>query len=277
MRKRHRSILRGILIVLLLIWTLFPIYWMVSLSVRDQSELMGDKPFWPQSFSLSHFQELFEKSDFPRAVGNSLEVTLISTAAALLFGLMCAYVLARTRFHFRFRGPALVWSFLVRILPPIAFALPLYIMMNAADLLNTKIPVILAHILMNLPFVIWFMMVSFEGMPEEIEESARIDGASEGKIFWSIVLPVSAPGIAAVSILSFMTSWNEYLYGVIFVQRPQNFTIPISLSTFNSEQELTHWGALMAGGVVSMLPIVLFVIFTQRFLIQGLSGGAVKE
>ena len=277
MRKSGFSIIKTVLIALLLFWTLFPVYWMLSLSIRNQQELMSAMPLVPESFTYAHFRDLFENGGFLRSVLNSAEVTLISTALALAFGLMCAYILARLRFRFALRGPALVWSFLVRILPPIAFALPLYIMMNKAGLLQTKIPVILSHILVNIPFIVWFMIAFFQSFPKEMEESARIDGAAEWRIFRSVVLPVTAPGIAAVAILSFMTSWNEYLYGAIFVQSPQNFTIPLSLATLNSEQELAQWGELMAGGVVSTVPILLFVIFAQRFLIQGLSGGAVKE
>jgi multiple sugar transport system permease protein len=121
------------------------------------------------------------------------------------------------------------------------------------------------------------MISFFASLPEEIEESAEIDGATEFQLFLRIVLPLVLPGITAVAILSFMTSWNEYLYGVIFVQSPSNFTIPLSLSTLNSEQELAQWGSIAAGGIVSLIPIAIFVIFAQNFLIQGLSSGAVKE
>jgi len=171
----------------------------------------------------------------------------------------------------------LFWVLLVRIIPPIAFALPLYIMMNNLKILNSKLPLILSHILINIPFIIWFMISFFTALPEEIEESAEIDGATEFQLFIRIVLPLVMPGITAVAILSFMTSWNEYLYGVIFVQSPSNFTIPLSLATLNSEQELAQWGRIAAGGIVSLIPVAVFVTFAQNFLIQGLSSGAVKE
>ena len=117
----------------------------------------------------------------------------------------------------------------------------------------------------------------FQKLPVEVEESAMVDGASEWQMFTKIVLPQVLPGLTAVGILSFMTSWNEYLYGVIFVQDPQNFTIPLLLSTMNSEQELTQWGMVASGGVISLIPVLFFVIFAQNFLISGLSSGAVKE
>ncbi|MDD4368150.1 MAG: carbohydrate ABC transporter permease [Oscillospiraceae bacterium] len=273
--KRHWS--KVIFNSLLIIWTLFPIYWLLSLAVRSQTELTGQLSLWPRSFSLEHFSALMAGGQFGQSIVNSLQVTLLSTSFALVLGLCSAYILARLQFRFALRGLLLVWSFLVRVLPPIAFAMPLYILMNRAGLLSTLAPLTLTHILMNLPFIIWFMIAFFQRFPIELTESARMDGASEGRTFWSVVLPVTAPGIAAVGILSFMTSWNEYLYAVIFVQSPSDFTIPLALATFNSEQELAKWGQLAAGGVISALPVILFVCFAQRFLIQGLSGGAVKE
>lgn len=276
-QSKQRTIFKAICIIVLLGWTLFPVYWMFSLSVRVDQELISSLSLIPKSFTFDHFFQIFEKNKFSVAVINSLQITIISLAFSLFFGLACAYILARARFRYKLKGAMLFWVLLVRIIPPIAFALPLYIMMNNLGILNTKIPLILSHILINIPFIIWFMISFFSSLPEEIEESAEIDGATEFQLFMKIVLPLVLPGITAVAILSFMTSWNEYLYGVIFVQSPSNFTIPLSLATLNSEQELAQWGSIAAGGIVSLIPIAIFVIFAQNFLLQGLSSGAVKE
>jgi ABC-type glycerol-3-phosphate transport system permease component len=272
-----KRILKIFLIVFLLVWTLFPIYWMLSLSIRSGSELTGALSLFPHSFSLEHFQDLFENKNFGTAIANSLIVTMVSLSLSLIFGLACAYILARARFKFKLKGPMLFWALLLRVLPPIAFALPLYIMMNDLGILATKIPLVLSHMLINIPFIVWFMITFFESLPLEVEESAAVDGASENQLFTRIVLPQVLPGITAVGILSFMTSWNEYLYGVIFVQSPSQFTIPLTLATLNSEQELAQWGNIAAGGVLSLVPIAIFVIIAQNFLIAGLSSGAVKE
>ena len=272
-----KRILKIVLIAFLLVWTLFPIYWMLSLSIRSGSELTGALSLFPHSFSLEHFQDLFENKNFGTSIKNSLIVTLVSLSLSLVFGLACAYILARARFKFKLKGPMLFWALLLRVLPPIAFALPLYIMMNDIGILATKIPLILSHMLINIPFIVWFMITFFESLPLEVEESAAVDGASENQLFTRIVLPQVLPGITAVGILSFMTSWNEYLYGVIFVQSPSQFTIPLTLATLNSEQELAQWGNIAAGGVLSLVPIAIFVIIAQNFLIAGLSSGAVKE
>ena len=166
---------------------------------------------------------------------------------------------------------------LVRVLPPVAFTIPLYTMFSRLGILNTKIPATLACVLINVPFIIWFMISFFQDLPEEVEESAKVDGATELQLFVKIVLPLVAPGIAALAMLSFMYAWNEYTYSVIFVQSPDNYTVPLTLAVLNTEDNLTNFGLVAAGGVISVIPITLFVIFAQNYLISGLSSGAVKE
>lgn len=268
---------KGVTLLVLLVWTLFPILWMFSLAIREGSELTGTLAMLPRSFSLEHFAALFKQKNFGVAIKNSLQVTCVSLVFSLAFGLCCAYILARARFKFKIKGPLLFAVLLLRVLPPIAFAVPLYIMMTDLGLMSSNLPLVLAHMLINIPFIVWFMITFFENLPGEIEESAVVDGATESQLFLRIVLPQVLPGIAAVGILSFMTSWNEYLYGVIFTQSPSQFTIPLTLATLNSEQELAQWGNIAAGGIVSLIPIALFVMFAQNFLIAGLSSGAVKE
>lgn len=121
------------------------------------------------------------------------------------------------------------------------------------------------------------MISFFQDLPEDIEESAQIDGATEWQLFRKIVLPLVAPGIAAIAMLSFMYAWNEYTYSIIFVQSPSNYTVPLALAVLNTEDNLTNFGLVAAGGVISVIPITLFVIFAQNYLISGLSSGAVKE
>jgi ABC-type glycerol-3-phosphate transport system permease component len=276
-RKYVLGLLKAPVLLIVLLWTFFPIYWMFSLAVRSSKELSSALSFFPKSFTFDQFGAMFAKSVFASSVFNSLFVTFASLALALIIGLCCSYILARIRYRVPYKGQLMFWVLLVRILPPIAFALPLYIMMTRFGLLGTRFPLIFAHVLINLPFIIWFMISFFEGLSIEVEESAKMDGATELQLFVHIVLPLVMPGITAGAILSFMTSWNEYLFGAIFVQSPSRFTIPLMLATLNSEQELAQWGNIAAGGVISMIPIILFVLFAQNFLIKGLSSGAVKE
>lgn len=278
--KIKKNIVKALMLIagiLLLIYTLFPIYWLLAMSIRPMAEMQGRIPLVPQSFTLQHFSQLFSEKGFGRALSNSLQVTAVSLIISMTFGLCAAYVLTRQRFHFGLKKPLNYWVLMVRILPPIAFTIPLYTVFNLLGILNTKLPAMLACILINIPFIIWFMVSFFQVLPEDMEKSARIDGASEWQLFVKIVLPLVAPGIVAVAMLSFMYAWNEYTYSIIFVQSPQNYTIPLTLATLNSDDSLTNFGLVAAGGVMSVIPILLFVIFAQNYLIAGLSSGAVKE
>lgn len=278
--RKKRSIwpvVRGIIIAVLLVYTLFPIYWLISISVRTDAEIGQGLSLLPSSFTLSHFVSLFEKSSFGAALVNSFEVTFLSLLFSLVFGLCCAYVIARSRFRFGFKRPLTFWTLLVRMLPPVAYTIPLYIMFSKMGVLGTKFPVIMACIFIDVPLIVWFMISFYQDMPVEMEESAKIDGATEFQLFRKIVIPLVAPAIAAVSMLSFMYAWNEYTYSVIFVQTSQNYTVPLALAVLNTEDNLMQFGRVAAGGVLSVLPSALFVIFAQNYLIAGLSSGAVKE
>lgn len=261
----------------MLLTALFPIYWLVAMAIRPTEEMKGQISLLPQALTWEHFAQLFTKENFGQAILNSLQTTFGSLLISLAVGICAAYVLSRHRFHFGIKRPMTYWVLLVRVLPPVAFTIPLYIMFNKVGVLNTKIPVMLACVLINVPLIIWFLISFFQDLPEEVEESAKVDGATEWQLFCRIVLPLVAPGIAAVAMLSFMYAWNEYTYTVIFTRSPANNTVPLALSLLNTEDSLTNFGLVAAGGVISVIPITLFVIFAQNYLISGLSSGAVKE
>ena len=276
-KRRAAGVAKVLAGAVLLVVALFPIYWLVAMSIRETGEMQGQIPLLPQSLTFEHFANLFLNEGFGQATLNSLQTTLSSLVLSLIVGVCAAYVIARRRFQFKLKKPLTYWILLVRVLPPVAFTIPLYTMFSKIGLLNTKIPVTLACVLINVPLIIWFFISFFQDLPEEIEESARVDGATEMQMFLKIVLPLVAPGIAAVAMLSFMYAWNEYTYTVIFTRNPDNYTVPLALSLLNSEDNLTSFGLVAAGGVVSVIPITLFVIFAQNYLISGLSSGAVKE
>ena len=276
-KRRAAGVAKVLAGAVLLVVALFPIYWLVAMSILETGEMQGQIPLLPQSLTFEHFANLFLNEGFGQATLNSLQTTLSSLVLSLIVGVCAAYVIARRRFQFKLKKPLTYWILLVRVLPPVAFTIPLYTMFSKIGLLNTKIPVTLACVLINVPLIIWFLISFFQDLPEEIEESARVDGATEMQMFLKIVLPLVAPGIAAVAMLSFMYAWNEYTYTVIFTRSPDNYTVPLALSLLNSEDNLTSFGLVAAGGVVSVIPITLFVIFAQNYLISGLSSGAVKE
>lgn len=276
-RKRSTAVIKGLLCASLLVITLFPIYWLVAMAIRPTSEMTGHIPILPRALTMEHFKLLFSSKGFGTAIVNSLQTTFGSLILSLAVGICAAYILARRRFRFGLKRPLTYWVLLVRVLPPVTFTIPLYIMFNHVGILNTKLPVMLACVLINVPLIIWFLVSFFQDLPEEVEESAKVDGATEWQLFVRIVMPLVAPGIAAVSMLSFMYAWNEYTYTVIFTRSPANNTVPLALSLLNTEDSLTNFGLVAAGGVISVIPITLFVIFAQNYLISGLSSGAVKE
>ena len=273
-KKRIGTVGKAIGCVILLFVALFPIYWLVAMAIRPTSEMTGHISIIPHALTGSHFIQLFREKGFSTAIVNSLQTTIGSLALSLIVGICAAYVLARRRFRFGLKKPMTYWILLVRVLPPVAFTIPLYGMFSKLGVLYTKIPVVLACILINIPLIIWFMISFFQDLPEDIEESAQIDGATEWQLFRKIVLPLVAPGIAAIAMLSFMYAWNEYTYSIIFVQSPSNYTVPLALAVLNTEDNLTNFGLVAAGGVISVIPITLFA---QNYLISGLSSGAVKE
>lgn len=276
-KKKAMSAFKGLICALLLLAALFPIYWLLAMAIRPTEEMTGLISVIPRSLTWAHFRQLFSEKDFGQAIINSMETSFVSLLLSLAAGLCAAYIIARRRFRFALKRPLTYWILLVRVLPPVAFTIPLYTMFSKLGILNSKMPIILACILINIPLIIWFMVSFFQDLPEDIEESAQIDGAGEWQLFRKIVLPLVAPGIAAIAMLSFMYAWNEYTYSIIFVQSPANYTLPLALAVLNTEDNLTNFGLVAAGGVVSVIPITLFVIFAQNYLISGLSSGAVKE
>lgn len=276
-KKRIGTVGKAIGCIVLLIISLFPIYWLVAMSIRPTDEMKGHISLIPKSLTGEHFTQLFDAEGFGQAIINSMQTTFGSLIISLLVGICAAYIIARRRFRFGLKKPLTYWVLLVRVLPPVAFTIPLYIMFNRIGVLDTKLPVMLACVLINVPLIIWFLISFFQDLPEEVEESAKVDGATEWQLFRKIVLPLVAPGIAAVAMLSFMYAWNEYTYTVIFTRTAANNTVPLALALLNTEDSLTNFGLVAAGGVISVIPITLFVIFAQNYLISGLSSGAVKE
>ena len=275
-KKRIGTTGKAIGCIFFLMFSLFPIYWLVAMAIRPTAEMKGHISLLPHSLTGIHFAELFTTRDFGTVIVNSLQTTLGSLLISLVVGICAAYIIARRRFRFGLKKPMTYWILLVRVLPPVAFTIPLYIMFNKFGFLNTKLPVLLACVLINVPLIIWFLISFFQNLPEEVEEIAKVDGATEWQLFCRIVLPLVAPGIAAVAMLSFMYAWNEYTYTVIFTRTAANNTVPLALSLLNTEDNLTNFGLVAAGGVVSVIPIALFVVFAQNYLISGLLSGSVK-
>lgn len=277
MKKKMIFAMKGIILAVLLFVSIFPIYWLFLMALRPTTEISSGAGLIPGQPTLEHFENLFVQKGVGTALFNSLINGGSAMALSLAFGLTTAYALSRKRFRFRMKKPLTYWVLLIRVLPPVAFVIPLYTLFTKMGMMGTRLPIILSCMLINIPLVIWFMIAFFTDLSEEIEESGKIDGATEWQLFVHIILPLVLPGIAAISMLSFLYAWNEYTYSVILTRSPANYTIPLALSVLNTEDNVTNFGLVAAGGVSSFIPVALFVVFAQNYLISGLSSGAVKE
>ena len=274
-KKRIGTVGKAIGCLFFLMVSLFPIYWLVAMAIRPTDEMRGHIALIPQSLTGIHFAELFSAKNFGTAIINSLQTTFGSLFVSLVVGICAAYIIARRRFRFGLKKPMTYWVLLVRVLPPVAFTIPLYIMFNKLGILNTKLPVLLACVLINVPLIIWFLISFFQDLPEEVEESAKVDGATEWQLFCRIVLPLVSPGIVATAIYVFINAWNEYLYSMILMSSSDKTTISVAVKTLEGA-DILNWGALMAACAIVVVPSIIFFCFIQNKMAGGLSDGAVK-
>jgi multiple sugar transport system permease protein len=250
----------GAFAVLLAFLFLLPVLWIVGLSFRHPADVLSRKLF-AESTLDNYRAVLVEDEAFLRGLGNSVAVALGSTALGLAAGVPAAYALAR----FRFRGRHGLWRFVLstRMAPPAAMVIPFYVLYFRLDLIDTRLGLVLLHGALNISLVVWVLRGFFEDVPAELEESARIDGASRLGAFFRVTLPLSAPGVAATTIFALVASWNAAR------------TAPAAIAQFITFRAVV-WGKLAAASVLTALPIVLVVLFVQRQLVRGLTSGAIK-
>jgi len=253
-------------------FTLFPFYWMITSSLKDQTDLLASPPVWLFQPTLSHYAEVFADQKLVTGIFNSLVVAVATTALAVLLGAPAAYALAR----FEFRGKADLWFWFIsnRMISPIVLALPIYALALQLKLLDTHLVLVLIYLTFNLPIVIWICTDQFRSIPHEIEQAARLDGASQFMIFRKIYVPLGMPGIAVSAIFSFIFSWNELLYALVLTRRNVQ-TAPVFATNYMSGYELP-WGRIMATGTLIVLPVTIFALLVSRHMIRGLTMGATK-
>jgi multiple sugar transport system permease protein len=261
----------GLLLVIAV--ALFPFYWMVTSSLKSQTDLLASPPVWWFTPTLDNYREIFADSHVTTAVLNSLLVATTTTLLAVILGTPAAYALAR----FEFRGKADLWFWFIsnRFISPIVLALPVYLLARSVGLLNTRLVLILIDLTFNLPIVIWICTDQFRSIPPDIEQSARLEGADQFNIFWRIYLPLGLPGVAVSAIFAFIFSWNELLYALVLITSQGLKTAPVVATNFMSGYELP-WGKIMATGTVIVLPVTVFALIVSRHMIRGLTMGATK-
>ena len=265
---RDAAVLAGLAVYAL------PFFWQILTSLKPEAELMVLPPLLPSRFTLEHYQVVFERSLMLRAMVNSLGVAAITTLVALALGLAAAYAFAR----FPVPGKRLLLLLIVAgtAFPQIATVSPLYLLMRALELRDTWLGLILANTSFALPLVIWLLAGFLSEVPVQLEEAAAVDGAGRLRTFRWVILPLVAPGLASAALLTFLFSWNEFLFAYTFTATEASRTVPVALALFPGVFEVP-WGDIAAASILASLPPVLLVIGLQRFLLRGLLAGALRE
>ncbi len=275
MRDRGQTKLAFIYLVciLLTIITLFPIYWMVIISMRSKLEIFaGPKLYQTSIFADNYYRPLF-KDIYGKFLINSLIISTGNTGLVLLLAMFAAY--AFSRFRIFGSGTLFFWTITNRMAPPAAFILPFFLMFTKIRLIDTHIGLILLYCIFNLPFAIWLLKGMIDVIPKELDEVAAIDGCSILGTIWHVILPVAKPGLAVTAMMIWIFSWNEYLFASILTSMKAR-TITTGLAEFVTVIG-TNWGEMAAVSVVSLLPAVIFLGYIQKYIITGLTFGAVKE
>lgn len=254
---------------------LFPIFWTLSTSIKTRVDTFTLPPkFFNFSPTLKNYQSLLQYDGFWRIYFNTILITFCTTALCLIVGSLAAYALARTP-RFRGRNSLEILMIIVRALPGIVIILPLYNLSSYLGLYDKIWALILIYAGFNIPFAIWLMTNFFDQVPIEIEDAARVDGANHVQLFVRVLLPLVAPGLVATGVFVALLSWNEFLIPIIMAGEDSK-TLPILVSSFISNRTL-DWGPMAAAATFALIPIIIFTVVIQKWLVVGLSGGAVKE
>ena len=253
---------------------LFPFLWMWMSSIKELRELYTIPPVWfPAMPTLENYRTVLFESNVPRYFLNSLIISFGATGLALFIAIFAAYGFAR----FKFRGKTFYQSFVLigQLLPTAAIIVPLFVTLRTLGLVNTYLGLILVYMIITLPLAVWMLTSYFRSIPVELEEAAIIDGSSRIGVLFRITLPLSIPGIIAVLVYSFVTTWNEFIFALTFATDSSVKTLPIGLAEFTTEFN-TDWGAVMATSMIMTVPIAVLFLSMQRMFVGGMTAGATK-
>jgi multiple sugar transport system permease protein len=270
-RERIVEVLRH---ALLLAWSfvvLFPLYWIVSMSLKPPSEAIALPPDWIFLPTVYNYLQLLQEGSFISAFINSVFMVSASVILVLLIGVPAAYVLSR--YDIPHQRDVLVWILSSRMLPPVAVIIPFFVIFRALNLYDTRIGMIFMYVTINISVVVWVMKAFFDGIPETLEEAARVDGATRFQAFRKVILPAAKPGIFSVAIISFIFAWIELLFSLVLTNS-NAVTVTMEVYQFIGVRQI-EWGMLAAATTATIIPIVLFVIVVNKYLAAGLSFGVV--
>ncbi len=270
-RRTVRQTLRFIAACALTLFFLFPIYWLFMISFKTADEIYSFPPvWWPKSLQFNNYAVLFKDGD-AMTVWNSLVIASGSTILAMLFGTIAAYSLAR----YKTGGDNLSnWIISQRMVPPIAVVFPIFLLYVFLGWVDTYIGMILLYTAFNLPYVIWMMRGYIQDIPRSLEESALVDGCTRWQVIWKVVFPMCRAGLFATAIFTFVFAWNEFLFALVLT-RTEVVTYTVQVTHYFGGQS-NFWTKIAAMSVLGTLPVFIAVLFMQRFMVRGISLGAVK-
>lgn len=276
--KRRVALNTGIayaVLLLVALSVLIPVLWMLSTSVKNDTEIFTIPPQWiPDEVTFASYQRIWTDYPFARYFLNSFIVVSCSTLISLAFSCLAGY--GASRFHFRGKGMFLTFLLVTQMFPSIMLLIPFYKIIQTLGLVNTHTALIMTYISFTIPFCSWMMMGYFQSIPKELDEAAAIDGCSRFRTFLQIIFPLSLPGAAATAIYSFITGWNEYMFALVLTQSETMKTVPVGIGQLIGQYKIM-WNDMMAASLVATIPLTLIFLFFQKYLISSLTAGAVKS
>lgn len=258
----------------LLIFTAFPFFWMVSTSFKPLREIFVSPPnFLPQDFTLANFAQLFEQTRFLTYFRNSVYVSTLTVLFTMAIATAGAYSLTRYRFYGREKIASLI--LFTYMFAPIMIIIPFYVLIKKIGIANTHLALIMAYTAFCLPFSLWLLRAFFQSIPLVLEEAALVDGATRYRAVFHVILPLALPGIIATAIFTFILAWNDYIFVRILITSDNLKTLSVGIADLYNATVI-DWGMIMSGGMLITIPVLVFFIFIQRYLIAGWGTGAVK-
>lgn len=281
-RARVNLVLLTLGVILVLLFIFLPVYWLVISSISTRSELLSVPIHWiPENPTLRNYFSVLLPGSAETEVARTFKITLRNslviagsvTAISLVIGSLAAYALVRIRF--RFYGVLLIFIIGTRMIPEVSLVIPLYILATRIGIYNTPIVLIAAYLCFALPFAIWLIAAFFQTIPLELEDAARIDGCSRLRTLFQIIMPISAPGLVSTALFVFLLAWDEFFFALIFTSTVAAKTVPVAIAEFTGRYVVDVTG-MMTGGVLAAIPPVVLALIFQRYIVSGLTAGAVK-
>jgi len=276
-RPRHvaRRVLLNAAAVVVIVASLFPVYWMVNTSLLPASAVRSETPhWWPDEFTLRNYERALGDQGLITALLNSVTVTAITLVAALVFAFLAA--VAVSRYRFRSRTAFILAILIIQMIPAEAMIISVFRVLDGWYLLNTIIGLSFVYIALVLPFTIWTLRGFVAGVPVDLEEAAMIDGCSRAGAFWRITFPLLAPGLIATGVFAFIQAWNEFVFALVIMTRQESLTLPIWLRAFVQVTKATDWSVVMAASTIMAVPVIVFFLIVQHRMTSGMVAGAVK-